>query len=312
MSFIGVQMAKHMGNAGRVEEGLDKAVTTRPSSTALLSVDSLDRIQTNPSQSSTNFIINKNQSLFTGFFNRIALNEIVLDWCIPNISDAYEPANNSITVDLVPGPGSYTVTIPNGNYTVAECLDALVRALNDAGAFGPGAFVIHDATGSAYSATVGGPAYLHSTLGDFSVLPSALQSQLDIALVPGGANDYEISCPKLLPLYYIDFVSPQLTYNQDLKDNTTSVVVRDALYRWVFAYDNGPIPLDKYGYPILQGYKPFVQRRYLNFPKQIRWDNKMPVGQLSFQVYTSYGELLNPAEFEGEVEFQMSLLFSEN
>jgi len=312
MSFIGVQMAKRLGAAGRIEEDTDRAVTVRPSSTALLSVDSLDRAQFAGSGTSTNFSINKNQSLFNGFFTRIALNELVLDWCIPNVSAAYEPANNSITVDLVPGPGSYSVTIPSGNYTVAECLDAVVRALNDPGAFGAGAFVIHDASGSPYSATVGGPAYLHSTLGNFSVVAGALQEQLDIALVPTGANDYEITCPKLLPLYYIDFVSPQLTYNQDLKDQTTSTVVRDALYRWVFAYDNGPIPLDKYSYPILQGYKPFVARRYLNYPKQILWNSAMPVGQLTFQVYTSYGELLDPTEFEGEVEFQMSLLFSEN
>ena len=305
-------MAKHLGAAGRIEEDLDKAVTVRPSSTALLSVDSLDREQTATNQSSGNFIINKKQSLFNGFFNRIALNELVLDWCIPNVSAAYQPANNSITVDLVPGPGSHTVTIPDGNYTAAQTIDAIVRALNDPGAFGPGAFVIWDATGAPYNASVGGLAYLHCTLGNYAFVPSELQGQLGIASNPAGSNNSPFVCPAILPWRYIDFVSPQLTYNQDLKDNTTSVVNRDVLYRWVFANDNGSQTLDKYDYPIFQAYKSFIARRYLNYPKQIRWDNKMPVGQLSFQVYTPYGDLLNPAEFEGEFEYQMSLLFSEN
>jgi|LakMenEpi03Aug12_release.lakeMendotaPanAssembly.Ray.scaffolds.fasta_scaffold07886_11 hypothetical protein len=311
---IAVQMAKlrgaQMGNPMGDEP--EQGTTTRPPSTALLSVDSLDRVQTVGEGTSGNFLINKKQALFNGFFNRIALNEIVLEWCIPNVSGGYSPANNSITIDLVPGPGSYTVTIPDGTYTVAQCLDAVVRALNDAGAFGAGAFVVWDATGAPYSASVGGLAYLHSTLGNFSILPGALQGQLGLALNPAGQNNYPLVCPRLTPIYYLDFVSPQLTYNQDLKDNTTSVIQRDTLYRWVLSYDNVPLPLDKYDYPIYQGYKPFVSRRYLSFPKQILWNPAMPVGQLTFQVYTSGGELLDPTALGGEMEYQMALLFSEN
>jgi hypothetical protein len=35
------------------------------------------------------------------------------------------------------------------------------------------------------------------------------------------------------------------------------------------------------------GYEPFYLRRIFNPPKQIAWENNMPIGQLSFQVIGS-------------------------
>lgn len=311
MSFIGVQLAKHLGAAGRIEETVDRAVTVRPASTALLSVNSLDRNQTDPSQSSGNFLINKPNSIFNGFFNRIAMNEIVLDWCIPNISGEYTAPNNTFGVALNPGPGAYSVTLPNGHYTAAEAIDYIVAGLNSLA--GAGTFRLEDINGAVWvTGTSVGPVCLATTAGgNFDVNNTPLAKQLGIDTVNVG-NSFPIACPKILPIYYLDFVSPQLTYNQDLKDNTTSPAVRDVLYRWVLAYDNVPQPLDKYNYPILQGYKPFISRRYLNYPKQILWNPSQPVGQLSFQVYTNTDELLIPENLEGELEYQLSLLFSEN
>jgi len=313
MSFISTQMARHLGASGRVEQNTDRAVTVRPSSTALLSVDSLDRVQTvGGGGSAGDFLINKNQSIFNGFFNRIAMNEIVLDWCIPNIGAYTE--NNTFTVTV--STTTIVLDIPDGTYTVAECIDTILALLNAPGpaGFGAGTFRIEDRNGAAWVVgTSIGLAFLSTTGGgNFTITPTTLSRQLGIDGTVAGPG-FPFICPKLLPYYYIDFVSPQLTYNQDLKDNTTSVVSRDVLYRWVFAYDNGTvIPLDKYGYPILQAYKSFVARRYLNYPKQILWDPSAPVGQLSFQVYTSNGDLIDPASLGGELEYQMSLLFSEN
>jgi len=302
-------MAKQIGVSGRIAEDLDKGVTTRASSTALLSVDSLDRNQTDPSQSSGNFLISKNQSLFNGFFNRIAMNEIVLDWCVPNISAGFN--NNKFGVTLSPGPGAYSVTLPVGHYTAAEALDYILAGLNSLA--GVGFFRFEDINGAVYVAgTSVGPVCLATTAGgNFSVDNTPLAKQLSVDTT-GTGNNFPFGCPKILPIYYLDFVSPQLTYNQDLKDNTTSAIVRDTLYRWVFAYDNGPIPLDKYNYPIFQGYRPFITRRYLNYPKQILWNPQMPVGQLGFQVYDQDGNIVDAADYEGEMEYQMSLLFSEN
>lgn len=309
MSYISAQMSRSIGIAGRIAEEQDKGVTVRPSSTALLSVDSLDRVQTGSSGTSADFLINKNQSLFNGFFNRIAMNEIVLDWCIPNVASYF--GNNTLTVTTTAGPTTHTITLADGHYFIADALDSIVVLLNND--FGAGTFRLEDAFGNAWGANSYGTVFLATTGGGtFTIGSSTLQQELGLATGVAAADSFPIICPKLLPYYYIDFVSPQLTYNQDLKDNTTSVVTRDVLYRWVFAYDNVPQELDRYGYPILQGYKEFVTRRYLNYPKQILWDPQMPVGQLSFQVYTSNGDLLDPTAIGGEMEYQMSLLFSEN
>ena len=308
MSYMGVQLARNnmIRTAAEIE---DKAATVRPPSTANFVLDSLDRLQYAGSGPSTNFSINKNASLFNGYFTRIALNEIVLDWCVQNISSGWEPANNTFSVTLT--AVTHVVTLPNGHYTVAEALDMIVALLNDAGAFGPNTFRIEDSFGNAYGANSFGEAFLATTGGaNFSINQTLLAEQLDFQ-IGGTANAYPSNCPKLLPIYYLDFVSPQLTYNQELKDNSTSSIVRDVLYRWVFAYDNGPIPTDKYGYPILQGYKPFVSRRYLNFPKQILWNPNQPIGQLTFQIYSSFGELFDLTGL-GLLEYQMTMLVSEN
>jgi len=313
MSYMAVQMARRMGASAPIETGLDQGTTTRPPSTAVLAVDSLDRAQTPGSGTSANFVINKNQALFNGFFNRIALNELVLDWCIPNVGAYTE--NNTLTVTLTSGSVTKTITIADGHYTIADALDTLIAGLNAAtpGGFGAGTFRLEDQFGAAWSATSYGTVFLATTGGGtFTIGSSNLQAQLGLATGVTAADSFPVSCPKLLPYYYIDFVSPQLTYNQDLKDNSTSVVARDVLYRWVFAYDNVPPTEDRYGFPILQGYKEFVTRRYLSFPKQILWNPTMPVGQLSFQVYTSNGDLLDPTGLGGECEYQMNLLFSEN
>lgn len=299
-------MARHHG-ALSAAEVQDRAVTTRPSSTANFCVDSLDRVNFGTAPSS-DFIINKKQSLFNGFFTRFAMNEIVLDWCIPNVSQY--TGNNTLTV-VTAGPVTTLVTIATGHYTVADALDSLVVALNTA--LGPNTFRLEDKFGAAWvTGTSYGPVYLATTAGgNFTILPSPLQEQLNLkANTPG--NAFPVTCSKLLPYYYIDFVCSQLTYNQDLKDNSTAPQNRDILYRWVFANDNVPQALDRYGYPIFQGYQPFVIRRYLSYPKQIAWNNIQPLGQVAFQVYTSDGDLLNPAGLLGEMEYQMNMLVTEN
>jgi hypothetical protein len=316
MSFMSVQMARRGGASAPINDGLDRAVTTRPASTALLSVDSQDRAQFDASGNlvstgnAGDFTINKRQALFNGFFNRIAMNELVLDWCVPNISAT--TFNNTISVTL----SSVTVltTIPTGFYNVSECLDEIVYQLNlpSPNGFGVGTFRVEDRTGASWSSGSIGLAYLATSAGtNFTINITKLAEQMGLQIGTAGAA-FPVTCPNILGIRYLDFVSSQLTYNQDLKDNTTNPRTQDVLYRWVFAYDNGPIPLDVYNYPILQGYKEFITRRYLNYPKQILWDPTAPLGQLSFQVYDDGGDLLNPADYLGEMEYQMSLLFSEN
>ena len=148
--------------------------------------------------------------------------------------------------------------------------------------------------------------------------PNNLGQQIfgETLLDVGQQPEYFILAPRILPYNYLDFVSTQLTYNQDLKDADTSQQSRDVLYRWYFAWDT-PTEYDSYGFPIVQGYRQFIQRRYIPFPKQIRWNSTQPVGAVSFQVYDDLDNLVLTSEFgnsEGqpEMEFQMTFLLSED
>jgi hypothetical protein len=267
-------------------------VTVRNSSTANLLIDSRDSGFGYPS----NFTIAKNSSILNGFFSRLAVSEVVLQWNNQNVSAAI--GNNSLTVVIA--TTSYTGIIAAGNYTVAECLDALVTSLNSAvGA--AGTFSIVQGVGFAFlSCTVA-----------FTVTPGILAGLLSLSVTaPLTANP--VTAPFLLPYSYLDFVSNELTYNQALKDATTTDADRTVLYRWYFAWEDNS-ERDAYGYPIIQGYKKFCVRKALPFPKQIRWENNMPIGQLSFQVYSSQGNLLTASETQyGKLEWAMTLLVSED
>lgn len=338
MSFISVQMAKRLGAAGRVEESEDKAVTIRPSSTANFFVDSTDKFE----GTSTNFVINKNASLFNGFFNRIAVNEVVMDWGIPNVAQWW--GNNFFTVAVDDGGINgtvYTVTLPDHFYSAIDALNAIVVALNAAPGqtanfsvstsgtrLGLGSdqnfVIIWEQSASDPSVPTASKPYYVPTNALARALFSSSQLYTGTTPVlttnPLFALIQYMASPLVLGTRYVDFVSPQLTYNQDLKDNTTAAVSRDAIYRWYFAWDNNvgtdtfPGSPSLFPYYILQGYKPFNARRILPYPKQIRWQNSQPIGQVSFQVYDDRGRLIDTSQFtpSGNFQFQMSMLLSEN
>ena len=289
---------------------------------------------------STNFTINKNQSLFNGFFNRIAVAEVVLDWDVPNIDEYWK--NNTITIKNAVTNVEFEVDIVDGFYKVVDLLEYIVDNVNTqaAGAGDPlDLEVAFDNTGI----------YVGTNSDDFQFLstnplspnPTENTNLVNI-LIPADEQDitqplFYIQGPVLLGTRYIDIVCQQLTYNQELKDNTTAQYNRDVLYRWYFAYDNVPTIFDKIvdeinpgdvgppfipptyalvdtTIPILQGYNNFVARRTPPVAKQIRWSPEQPIGQVNFQVYDDQGRLLDLSAFESyaRMDFQMSLLLSED
>ena len=296
----------------------EKGVTIRFPSSANFLISSTDRAGfPNPTQSAADFLINKPQALLNGFFTRIAPTEVVLDWCVDNISNALW-GNSFLGLDLsgAGGPPNFSINLAAGEYTVQQCLDSLVAVFNAAPPQAGGQpFVLSLTTG------VTGLKQLHMDLSGTGAVnfvvrsvtpggfPIRLASQLSLAQNVAG-NDFPVDCPLLLPTRWIDFTSSQLTYNQDLKDAATAQKVVDILFRWYLAWDT-PEPLDGYGYPIYQGYKRFVQRRPIAFPKQIRWDNIQPIGQVAFQLYDDNNELLDLPATIGELEWQMTCLVSE-
>lgn len=269
-------------------------------SVANLMIDSADRgtAYTSP----WNFQIVKKQSLFNGYFTRIGATEVVLEWNNLNIVAA---VNDELAFTIAAsGTQPTTVTVTYGEsfggyFTVADILNTTVTSLNAATAANRFAVV-----------TVSGLKGIKDTVvsdGDITVADSLLKTQMGFGASSGTPFLTPID-PDLRPYRYIDFVSDQLTYNQNVKDATSNLRDQSVLVRWYFAYDN-PTPADEYGFPILMGYEPFVLRRLFNPPKQIAWENNMPIGQVGFQVYGSDGNLV--ADIANS-NWMMTLQISEN
>lgn len=270
----------------------EKATPIREPSTANLFIDSFDRA----SGLASNFTINKNQSLFNGYFTRLAVSEVCLNWSVPNISSYSENNSFGVLISSV----QTVVTLPDGNYTVASCLQAIVSLLNAAQSVAVFSLV------GTYTANQG--VTLASTV-NFEVLATNLQESLTIQ---SGqiAVGFFIQNPYLSAYRYLDFVCDNLTYNQQLKDDSTAGSARNTLYRWNFGWDEAS-PVDTLGFPIYQGYQAFQTRRVLPYPKQIRWEGNMPIGQLAFQVTTRYDEPLYINFPTAQMEWSMTLLVSE-
>lgn len=281
----------------------EKGQTIRVPSTANLMLDSADRDETR-FPNANDFQITRTNSILNGFFTRIGTTEVVLEYKAANIST--DLSNNSLTIDLsgtVAGTISTSAIITSGSYTAAELLNAVAAALTDI-------------SGSwSVAAVLGGGASIEPAADVYVSLGGPVADALAIATTPllvGPTGDLpglfsEITAVDLRPFRYVDFVSQQLTYNQDLKDSTTAPFVRDVLCRWYMAWDQPP-QLDQYGFPILMGYTPFTLRRTFSPPKQIRWDNIQPIGNLAFQVYSDQNVL---APWGLDTQWLMTLQASE-
>lgn len=266
----------------------EKGMPIRPPATANLMVDSLDRNDVN-NTSPWSFTISKKQSILNGYFTRIAVSEVVLNWGEPNIITG---ANDTITLN------SSTSTLPQGFYNIANVLDRVVSDLSGAVA-------------GLRVSNIGGQVGLSATSA-FTITSGLLANQLGISL-PSATLHYIADGADIRNVKYLDFTSSQLTYCQDVKDATTSPNDRNVLCRWYMAWDNPPT-LDKYGLPILMGYNYFACRRLFNPAKQIRWSPNQPVGQLGFQVFPDSGSVFyseNVMEDIGTSDWQMTLQVSE-
>ena len=274
----------------------EKGVPIRQPSTANLMIDSADRT----SGTASNFSIQRSNSILNGFFTRIGTTELVLNWFQPNIS-AY-PTEDTLVVTTTTATTTYVA--PPANYTQADLINWVTEQLN---------LATSGITWAVENAPLGAGTGLIAIVPDGNVtigLAGSIATKLSIATVPvpyTPAVGIGIAQADLRPFRYIDFVSTQLTYNQNVKDASTATIVRDVLARWYFAYDQPPT-LDEYGFPILMGYSAFCLRRTFSPPKQIKWESNMPVGNLTFQLYNSAGALI---ETDGDTSWQMTLQISE-
>jgi len=318
---------------------VERGVDTREPSTACFLIDSNDRGQSNGV--SSNFTITSNQNSILGYFTRLGVQEISLDWSIPNVSKFYDQAgilvfdNTNVVVLDISGT-LQTITLRSGFFNVAQVMHDLLSALliDASGRFSlvadpvvgvnlvstiPFRFPSQDASGNRYNQEM---AYqLGFQISDANTDANGA-SYFFPEHYPGESTT---TCgPNMMPFSYLDICSQQLTYCQDVKDATTNPTKRDVLHRFYFANDSMVPRSDEYGFPIGLGYEPFVIRRSIPFPKQIRWEPNQQVGNLSFQSYLmaphaaiAAGQIptaftgFDDGDNEGNFGYQMTLLASE-
>jgi hypothetical protein len=335
MSFITAQMARHLGAAGRIEETVDRAITVRPSSSALFCVDSADRYASYNERATGattpyTFRITKNESLLNGFFTRIALTEIVFPYWIPNINSktdmiAFSDNGGALTPLTIAAQGFYSPS------ALAAALEgALVIATGNAGltvSYTNGVFVFNTNNADTISFARGNFASPGAKLNEFQLY--------DLLNLSGpGVNGQTVAATSLVSgvtrcryTEYIDIVSAPLTYNQDLKDGSSDPIVRDMICR-VYIEDetSNIIPVYKTVAPegavmtqdvAIPGTYPFTIYRKFPMPKQILWNNTSPLGNLVFEVYDDKGQILS--SHQGAVypdstmpDWRLTLLVSEN
>lgn len=291
------------------EEVSDKAITTRPPTTAVFGVDSDDRYtdyavrRVKPSYP---FSINitKNESLLNGFFTRLAVSEFRMYWTLPNIGAVW--GNNTLTYYESATPATHTITIPAGYYDLQDLM-LVIEALVQADGFLPSFIATANANGTTSYGTGSGatfywvpPTSKTRTLYDMLNLVNTLPTPTAATTQQGGVANMKSTD-------FIDVVSPQLTYNQDLKDGSTAPTIRDMLVRIYLDDNNREFTrtqtnlFDASGNPAghqvpqytpddgITGTSPFMVYRQFPYPKQVKWIPDQPLGNLTFELYDDQG-----------------------
>jgi len=299
----------------------EKGVPIRQPSTANLMVDSQDRpfkdVSGNLAFGPVDFTISKKQSILNGYFTRIGVTEVVLEWFQPNVNTQASNALFGNEFTFTDDTGTYIINIPEGFYNVATLVQEMAKQMQDSSSRG---YIASGGNGKAQIDISGAGGF------EFGLVqsPNSIVDRLGFVKDVSGTSHFvgEILTninglgwtPDLRLYRFIDFISNSLTYNQELKDGTTANSIDNILARWYFAEDT-PTATDEYGFPILQGYEPFVRRRLFNPPKQIKWSPQQPLGQIQFQVQYQLPSNQNvPAQllpYDTRFDFLMTLQVSE-
>jgi hypothetical protein len=324
----------------------DVAITQRPTSTAILGIDSADRFSNyavardstalnNTNYSQWRFTLNKSESLQNGFFTRLALTEFYLPWTIPNVNRR----SNEIVVtffDAINPPVITNLTLEVGFYTpslLASTLQTRIRAL-DASLAG---FTMTYGIRTGISGVSQLPVFEYATnsLGGASIqfdpvpvdnlFVTPTTKQLFDILGFNGSNRILSGSPTTGGITfcnftsYIDVVASVLTNNQALKDGSSSPVRRDVIARIYLADGSMPSNVSPSSSTFCPtGCAPFILYRDFASPKQINWLPNQPVpGSITFELYDDSGDpLLNsetPAPVQTNAEnWAMTLLLTEN
>lgn len=307
--------ANYMTNMQIQELQENPGQAIRMPATALLTVDTADQRQTD----ADNYIvqpynpnvvyINKQKNLIEGYFTRIALTEINLNWNTPNVIAAQPWANNTLTLQLGAniGPGvptdSKTISISENFYSPKLLADAVQTALNaGSGTFGSttwrvlysdrfNSFQIQNVSGTipfrVFVNNRGAKDDLCNLMG-LSGAPSSFNLVLNGGFAP------------MCYTPYIDIISNQLTKKQNIRDAGTSAVTGNALLNRVYLnqdgfnirYDNSTVAPPQVVDTNILGCQPFTYHQEFRSPKQIYWDTKEFINVIDIELRDYKGRVL--------------------
>lgn len=331
---MGVQLAR-TNMFKTAAEVNDEAITVRPSSSANFPIDSADRYASYNARAGAptgpyTFSISKSESLLNGFFKRIALTEMVFPYFIPNINSRTD------TILVSDNGGALTpVTIPVGGFyspagIAAQLQAQLIILTANAGltvTYANGVFTFATNNADTLGFARGNFGGLGARLNQFQLYdllnlsgPGVNGRTADLSTITTGVTRCRYT-------EYVDIVCAQLTYNQDLKDGSSDPIVRDMIARIYIEDETSPIiPVYQTAAPAgpvmtqdiaIPGTYPFTIYRKFTMPKQIKWENTQPLGNLTFEVYDDKGEILSAhlgAVYPDSTmpDWRMTLLVSEN
>lgn len=304
----------------------DAGTTIRPSSTAVLTIDSEDRFANYVEKrtalddpkaynySPYDFALIKNGVLVNGYMTRLAVSEVVFPWVIPNIS----ATTQSIGYTYKVGAGPFTtdfLTLNIGFYTPHQLAAAITAQLaSDVPlllfAMSYGAPLLGGSAGGVPSFSYSVPptnsiSFQPLVVGDVVgvgskpwTFPPTTKQMFDLL----GFTDTNTQ-PDIIGTgqatfaqgtRYVDIVCPLLTANQGLPDATSQAISDSALCR-IYLGDittsNVANEADVLFAP--PGTEPTIIYRQFATPKQIAWNAIQPVqGRLRFQVLDDNGQVL--------------------
>lgn len=304
----------------------DAGITIRPSSTAVLTIDSEDRFANyvekrtaldDPAAynySPYDFALIKNGVLVNGYMTRLAVSEVVFPWVIPNIS----ATTQSIKYTYKVGAGPFTsdfLTLTIGFYTPHQLAAAITAQL--AGYVPTLGFAMAYGAPLLGGSAGGVPAFSYSCSVANSISFQPLVNG-DVVGVGSKPWTFPPTTKQLFDLLgftdtntlpdiigtgqatfaqgtrYVDLVCPLLTSNQGLPDSTSQAISDSALCR-IYLGDittsNVANEADALFAP--PGTEPTIIYRQFATPKQIAWNAIQPIqGRLRFQVLDDNGQVL--------------------
>jgi hypothetical protein len=301
-------------------------VKTRPSSTAVLAVNSADRypnsiapLDLTSVSTPYNFTINTSQPFISGFFTRVALTEVNFPYAIPNINEFSQTIILNYSAN---GNAPFTateITLETGYYTYADIASVLETELQNIDNSFACAY-----SGYVFDVQVDAPAKFYFTPYypvNFPYQRGLYEMMNWTTAVRAPSRIAQSGIPTLLFTKYVDIVCDNLTGVQDVKDSSTSIRSKNVLCRLYF--DATSATTDDTTKPL--GASPFTIYRDFNTPKYIKWEQSLPIGSLTFQVYNDCGYLLSSTISKDAIEdppiivitpgelpdYQLTLLVSE-